>query len=190
MSLDLTTTYLGIDLRSPLVASAGPLTRSLDSLLLLEAAGAGAVVLPSLFVLVGLSWVYLRFGDVPAIAGLFYGLKPAVTALVLHAAHRIGSRALKNRWMWGIAAAAFVALFALDTPFPAIVMLHGCGGLWGKGGEPTASFAYWAEHFRARGYVALLLDSFGPRGEKEICTQEKRRVSPASSDCQPSIWYW
>ena len=51
-------------------------------------------------------------------------------------------------------------------PFPAIVMLHGCGGLWGKGGEPTASFAYWAEHFRARGYVALLLDSFGPRGEK------------------------
>lgn len=65
-------------------------------------------------------------------------------------------------------------------PFPAIVMLHGCGGLWGKGGEPTASFASWAEHFRARGYVALLLDSFGPRGEKEICTQERRRVSPAT----------
>jgi dienelactone hydrolase len=64
-------------------------------------------------------------------------------------------------------------------PFPAIVMLHGCSGLWGKGGEPTASFAFWAEHFRARGYVALLLDSFGPRGEREICTQEKRRVSPA-----------
>lgn len=49
MSLELTTTYLGLDLRSPLIASAGPLTRSLDSLLLLEAAGAGAVVLPSLF---------------------------------------------------------------------------------------------------------------------------------------------
>lgn len=65
-------------------------------------------------------------------------------------------------------------------PFPAIVMLHGCGGLWGKGGEPTASFVHWAEHFRARGYVALLLDSFGPRGEREICTQEKRRVSPAT----------
>ena len=64
-------------------------------------------------------------------------------------------------------------------PFPAIVMLHGCSGLWGKGGEPTASFAFWAEHFRARGYMALLLDSFGPRGEREICTQEKRRVSPA-----------
>jgi chromate transporter len=62
-------------------------------------------VLPSLCILIALSWVYLRFGDVPAVAGLFYGIKPAVTALVLHAAHRIGSRALKNRWMWGIAAA-------------------------------------------------------------------------------------
>lgn len=65
-------------------------------------------------------------------------------------------------------------------PFPAIVMLHGCSGLWGRSGEPTAGFAFWAEHFRDRGYVALLLDSFGPRGEKEICTQEKRRVSPAT----------
>ncbi|RVT87698.1 chromate efflux transporter [Inhella crocodyli] len=93
---------------------------------------AGALfVLPSLFVLVGLSWVYLRFGDVPAIAGLFYGLKPAVTALVLHAAHRIGTRALKNPWMWGIAAAAFVALFALDTPFPAIVVAAGLVGHFG-----------------------------------------------------------
>lgn len=83
---------------------------------------AGALfVLPSLFILIALSWVYLRFGDVPAVAGAFYGIKPAVTALVLHAAHRIGTRALKNRWMWGIAAASFVAIFAFDTPFPAIV---------------------------------------------------------------------
>jgi chromate transporter len=74
---------------------------------------AGALfVLPSLFILIGLSWIYLRFGDVAAVAGLFYGIKPAVTALVLHAAHRIGTRALRNRWMWGIAAAAFVAIFA------------------------------------------------------------------------------
>jgi chromate transporter len=84
---------------------------------------AGALfVLPSLFILVGLSWVYLRFGDVPWVAGVFFGLKPAVTALVLHAAHRIGTRALKNRWMWGIAAASFTAIFAFDTPFPAIVL--------------------------------------------------------------------
>lgn len=90
---------------------------------------AGALfVLPSLFILVGLSWIYLRFGDVPVVAGIFYGIKPAVTALVLHAAHRIGTRALKNRWMWGIAAASFVAIFAFDTPFPAIVLAAGLIG--------------------------------------------------------------
>ncbi|MFG6460466.1 chromate efflux transporter [Roseateles sp. DXS20W] len=84
---------------------------------------AGALfVLPSLVILIGLSWLYLAFGTVPAVAGLFYGLKPAVTALVVHAAHRIGTRALKNGWLWGIAAAAFVALFALDAPFPLIVL--------------------------------------------------------------------
>jgi chromate transporter len=93
---------------------------------------AGALfVLPSLFILIGLSWIYLRFGDVPLVAGIFAGLKPAVTALVLHAAHRIGTRALKNRWMWGIAAAAFIAIFAFDTPFPAIVLAAGLIGHFG-----------------------------------------------------------
>jgi len=83
---------------------------------------AGALfVLPSLFILVALSWIYVRFGDVPWVAGIFYGIKPAVTALVLQAAHRIGTRALHNRWLWSIAAAAFVAIFFLDVPFPAIV---------------------------------------------------------------------
>jgi dienelactone hydrolase len=64
-------------------------------------------------------------------------------------------------------------------PFPAIVLLHGCSGLWGKGGQPTPSYTFWAEHFRDRGFIALLLDSFGPRGEKEICTQKIRTVSEA-----------
>ena len=64
-------------------------------------------ILPSLFLLILLSWIYLRFGDVPAVAGLLYGIKPAVTAIVLFAAHRIGSRALKNWLMWVIAALAF-----------------------------------------------------------------------------------
>ncbi len=79
-------------------------------------------VLPSLFILIALSWVYIAFGSLPVVAGIFYGLKPAVTALVLHAAHRIGSRALKNNWLWLIAATAFVAIFALDLPFPLIVI--------------------------------------------------------------------
>ncbi|HIE1384639.1 TPA: chromate transporter, partial [Pseudomonas aeruginosa] len=84
---------------------------------------AGALfVLPSLFILIGLSWLYIAYGDVPVIAGLFYGIKPAVTAIVVQAAHRIGSRALKNNWLWAIAAASFVAIFALKLPFPLIVL--------------------------------------------------------------------
>lgn len=84
---------------------------------------AGALfVLPSLFILIGLSWIYVAFGEVPVVAGLFYGIKPAVTAIVIHAAHRIGSRALKNAWLWAMAAASFVAIFALNVPFPVIVL--------------------------------------------------------------------
>lgn len=96
----------------------------------------GLFVLPSLFILVALSWVYLRFGHLPAVAGLFYGIKPAVTALVLHAAHRIGTRALKNAWLWAIAAAAFVAIFAFAVPFPAIVLAAGLVGLVGARRAP------------------------------------------------------
>jgi chromate transporter len=94
---------------------------------------AGALfVLPSLFILIGLSWVYIAFGEMPLVAGIFYGIKPAVTAIVVQAAHRIGSRALKNSALWAIAAASFVAIFALDVPFPAIVAAAAaigyCGG--------------------------------------------------------------
>ena len=96
---------------------------------------AGALfVLPSLFILVGLSWVYIAFGDVGWVAGMFYGIKPAVTAIVLQAAHRIGSRALKNNALWGIAGASFVAIFALQLPFPLIVLgaalIGYAGGRW------------------------------------------------------------
>ena len=83
---------------------------------------AGALfVLPSLLILIALSWIYIAFGNVPLVAGLFYGIKPAVTAIVLQAAYRIGSRALKNEMLWTIAGASFVALFAFDAPFPAVI---------------------------------------------------------------------
>jgi chromate transporter len=88
-------------------------------------------VLPSLFILIALSWVYLAYGDVSWVAGLFYGIKPAVSAIVVHATHRIGSRALKNNMMWAIAAAAFVAIFALNVPFPYIVMAAALSGYLG-----------------------------------------------------------
>src|SRR5262245_30306156 len=81
----------------------------------------GLFVLPSLILLIGLSWIYVAYGNVPVVAGLLYGIKPAVTAIVLFAAYRIGSRALRNAMLWAIAAAAFIAIFGLDLPFPLVV---------------------------------------------------------------------
>jgi chromate transporter len=79
-------------------------------------------VLPSLFLLIGLSWLYIAYGQVTWVAGLFYGIKPAVAAIVLQAAYRIGSRVLQNNLLWAIAAGSFVAIFALNVPFPLIVL--------------------------------------------------------------------
>ena len=91
----------------------------------------GLFVLPSVFILIALSWVYMAFGNVPAVVGILYGIKPAVTAIVLFAAYRIGSRTLKNSWLWAIAAASFVAIFALQIPFPVIVLAAALVGVIG-----------------------------------------------------------
>jgi len=116
---------------------------------------AGALfVLPSLFILVALTWIYLAFGDVPAVAGILYGIKPAVTAIVVYAAYRIGSRALKNAWLWALAAAAFVAIFAFDVPFPAIVLAAGAIGYAGSRFAP--------DKFRAGGHHGESHKTYGP----------------------------
>ena len=114
----------------------------------------GLFVLPSLFILITLSWVYMAYGNEPVIAGIFYGIKPAVTALVVHAAWRIGSRALKNAWLWGIAVASFVAIFALDAPFPLIVLAAGLIGYFGGRHAP--------DKFRAGGGHGKAAKVFGP----------------------------
>ncbi|WP_020167164.1 MULTISPECIES: chromate efflux transporter [Methylotenera] len=85
-------------------------------------------VLPSFFILTGLAWVYMAYGSVPAVAGTLYGIKPAVVAIVLFAAYRIGSRALNNYVLWSIATLAFIAIFALKLPFPMIVLAAGLIG--------------------------------------------------------------
>ena len=88
--------------------------------------------LPSFALLSLLAGVYLTYGDVPAVQGIFYGIKPAVVAVVLFAAWRIGSRALKNRVLMGIAALAFIGIFFFRIDFPWIVlaaaMLGAIGG--------------------------------------------------------------
>ena len=79
-------------------------------------------VLPSLFILIGLSWVYVSYGQVSWVAGLFYGIKPAVAAIVLQAAHRMGTRALQHPVLWALAVASFVAQWVFNLPFPAIIL--------------------------------------------------------------------
>ncbi|GKS94862.1 chromate efflux transporter [Acidovorax sp. SUPP2825] len=119
-------------------------------------------VLPSLCLLIGLSWLYMAHGDVPVIAGVFYGIKPAVTALVVQAAWRIGGRTLKNRWLWGIAVAAFAAIFALQVPFPAIVLLAALAGHVGGRVSPQAFSAGGAHGAAAASAGRALIDDDTP----------------------------
>lgn len=88
----------------------------------------GLFVLPSLVLLIALSWIYLALGSLPVVASILYGMKPAVVAIVAFAAYRIGSRVLQNTTSWAIAAAAFLALFAFAVPFPSIVIGAGVLG--------------------------------------------------------------
>src|SRR3954447_23438253 len=93
---------------------------------------AGALfVVPSIFVLWTLSFVYAAYGTVPWIAAIFYGLKPVVVAIVVAAVIRIGKKALKNDVMWAIATLAFIAIFVIGVPFPAIIVGAGAVGFIG-----------------------------------------------------------
>jgi chromate transporter len=106
---------------------------------------AGALfVLPSLLILIGLSWIYVAFGSLPLVAGLFYGIKPAVAAIVLQALQRIGSRTLgtpaRAPLLWVIALGSFAAIWLFRLPFPAIVLVAAAIGWLGSRWAP-AQFA-------------------------------------------------
>jgi chromate transporter len=109
----------------------------------------GLFVLPSLFILVGLSWVYVVFGNVTWVAGMFYGIKPAVSAIVLQAVWRIGSRTLKSPrkvpLLWAISLLSFVAIAFLHVPFPSVVLLAAITGALG-GRYLPAQFAAGGSH--------------------------------------------
>ncbi len=89
--------------------------------------------LPAFLLLSGLAAVYLAWGNVPIVQGIFYGIRPAVVAVVLFAAWRIGSRALKNEVLWAMAALAFIGIFVFGIGFPWIVLSAALlGALGGK----------------------------------------------------------
>jgi len=91
----------------------------------------GLFVVPGIIAIMGLSYVYAAFGNVPLVVAMFFGLKAAVLAIVLEAVFRIGKRALKNNVLRALAAAAFVGIFFFDVPFPIIILGAGLIGLAG-----------------------------------------------------------
>jgi chromate transporter len=103
-------------------------------------------VLPGLLAIMALSWIYAAFGNVEAVEALFFGLKAAVLAIVLEAVVRIGRRALKNNVMLGLAAAAFVAIFAFRVPFPLIILTAVLVGFFGGRADLPAFVAVGNGH--------------------------------------------
>jgi chromate transporter len=95
-------------------------------------------VLPSVFILWALSFVYAAYGNVPWIAAIFYGLKPAVMAIVAVAVIKIGRRALRSPIMWCIATIAFAAIFFFHVPFPLIILGAALVGFLGQRMLPSA----------------------------------------------------
>ena len=130
-------------------------------------------VLPSLFMLIGLSWLYIAFGQVTWVAGLFYGIKPAVTAIVVQAAHRIGSRTLKNKVLMALAAASFVAIFALNVPFPIIVLAAACIGLIGGRLAPNAFSASGGHTSTQTSFGIALIDDDTPTPPHALFTWKR-----------------
>ncbi|GAA0335574.1 chromate efflux transporter [Sphingomonas oligophenolica] len=112
----------------------------------------GLFVLPGLVSIMALSWVYALYGRVGIVSALFFGLKAAVLAIVLQAVVRIGARALRNRAMLGIAAAAFVLIFFAGVPFPLIVLGAGLIG-WIGGRSGLVAFRVGGGHSAASGAI-------------------------------------
>jgi chromate transporter len=119
-------------------------------------------VLPSLAILIVLSWIYMAFGKVPLVAGVLYGIKPAVVVIVLAAAARIGARALKNAWLIAIAVAALLAIAGGHVPFPLIILVAAVLG-WIGGRVRPDLFKIGGGHAGARtSYGAAIIDDATP----------------------------
>jgi len=107
-------------------------------------------VLPGVIVIGALSWLYATYQQLPAVTAIFFGLKAAVLAVVVEAVLRVGRRALKNRVMLAIAAAAFIALYFVKAPFPLVIVSAAVAGIIGrrllpKSFPPPASSSSLAE---------------------------------------------
>lgn len=107
-------------------------------------------VIPGIIAIMGLSVIYAAYGHIGMVSALFFGLKAAVLAIVLQAVHRIGTKALKNRVMIGVAALAFVAIFVFNVSFPLIILAAGLLGVVG-GWQGWRPFLLQAGHGGGKG---------------------------------------
>jgi chromate transporter len=122
----------------------------------------GLFVLPSLLILTTLSWIYVSYGRTSFVASFFFGIKPAVVAIVAFAAYRIGSRVLRNAALLSIALLAFLAIFALKIPFPWIIIAAGVMGYVGERLFPE-KFAHNADLSGSKkDYGPALIDDHTP----------------------------
>jgi chromate transporter len=120
-------------------------------------------ILPSLLLIVSLSWVYMAYGDTKIVAGLFYGIKPAVTVLVIQASYRIGSRTLHNPWLWTIAVLSFLALFVFDLPFPLIIAVAALIGWLGGKRSPESFSVGHASTAHKQSTTTAIIDDHSPQ---------------------------
>jgi chromate transporter len=119
-------------------------------------------VAPSFFILVALTWIYLKFGGLIVVSGALYGVKPAVTAIVLFSAYRIGSRALKNQVLWALAGAALLAIMLFNVPFPYIVAGAAAVGVIGGTVAPDKFGAGQGHSSSVKSYGPAVIDDDTP----------------------------
>jgi chromate transporter len=132
----------------------------------------GLFILPGIVSIMALSWIYVAFGNIGLVGGLLFGLKAAVVAVVLHAVVRISRRALANRVMVAIAAAAFAAIFFLDAPFPAIIAAAAALGYAG-GRAGLRSFRAGEGHGAGRADRTLLSATFVEPAQPRLAAAAK-----------------
>src|SRR5437870_5796176 len=139
-------------------------------------------VIPSIFILWTLSFVYVAYGNLPWVAAIFYGLKPAVMAIVAVAVIRIGRKALKNEVMWTFAALAFIAIFFFKLPFPLIILSAGLIGFIGGW--------FWKDKFYVIGGHAEFAEGSVLSDTAESPSHTKPSFTRALKVCTISIFLW
>ncbi len=142
-------------------------------------------VLPSLVILIALSGLYMAFGDLPAVAGFFYGIKPAVAAIVLQAVWRIGTRTLRDPRqapaLWTIALGSFVAIAVLEIPFPWVIGTAALVGVLGARWRPAQFATGGSAHAApaAQAAPALIDDHTPPPAHARFRRARQARVLAA-----------